>query len=350
MSLVMFGTAAGILYLGQRKGTHNILLWALFPLVRGIHQLIEFIADYNEMVLGKQYFFFDRMEIFTGFCATFVLLAACLEFNETIKKPYGKLIVLFIALIPLYYLLTVGNAELEKLEDQILFEGFFATSDPPRLLYGFVLPLISALVIIGAYFYYQYQVKKEKIVHNPKILRTTVIIVVLILLFSFFEGFDYEKQELIFTLFRAISLSLFIIIPLIIIFTEDLGLQRFFIIEDSGLPLYIYNFQSKEPVSSEDLSFLVSGFLTAILNFSDEISTERGGFLSIRSQYLYYSLLKRNRKIYALQSIIFTKNLESAFFDAVRQIDIFTAEMENKMIKSNIQLSEIIDKNFLTFY
>lgn len=346
----MLATAAGILYIGYRKGTNNILLWALFPLVRGIHQLIEFIADYNEMVLGNEFFIYDRLEMFTGFCATFILLTACLEFNETVRKPYGKLIVLIIALVPLYFLLTVGNAALEGWEDQEFFVGFFFTSDPPRFLYGFVIPLISAIVIVCAYLFYLYQDKKEKIGHNPKILRTTLIIFALILLFSFFEGFDYEEQELFFDLFRAITLSLFIIIPLIIIFTEDLGLQRFFIIDHSGLPLFIFNFQTKESALSEELSFLTSGFLTAITNFSDELSEKKSGFLSIRSKYLYYSILKTETKFYALQSILFNKNLEETFFVSVKQIEDIVSSIDKPMIKDNIQVKDILDKQFFTFY
>ncbi|MFX1395078.1 MAG: hypothetical protein ACFFAH_16110 [Promethearchaeota archaeon] len=350
MAIIMFITAAGILYVGHKKGTPNLLLWAFFPLVRGIHQLIEFIADYNEEILDRELFFFDRFEIFSAFCSTFVLLAACLEFNETIRKPFGKLIVLIVAIIPLYLILTVSDATLNEFEDQLLFEGFILTSDPPRFLYGFILPLISATVIIGTYVYYRYQDKRGIISHNPKMKKITLIIVLLILSFSIFEGFDYEEHELIFTSFRAVTLSLFIIIPLFIIYTIDLGLQRFFIIDHSGLPLYIFNFQTNESALSEELSFLTSGFLTAIINFSDELSTKKSGFLSIRSQYLYYSILKTEKKLYALQSILFNKNLEETFFSSVKQIDDMISEMDKTMIKDSIQVKDILDKQFLPFY
>jgi len=101
---------------------------------------------------------------------------------------------------------------------------------------------------------------------------------------------------------------------------------------------------------SEELSLLTSGFLTAIINFSDELSARKSGFLSIRSQYLYYSLLKTEGKLYALQSILYGKNLERSFFSAVNEIDNCISEMDKIDANENNQIKELINKQFSIFY
>jgi len=350
----MFGTAAGILYLGHKKATPNTILWTLFPLIRGFHWLIEFFADYYEEILDIEMPILDRLEIFTAFCSSIVLLAACIEYNGIIRRHIGKIIVFLGFLIPLYLILTVDFKTLEEIEDIELIKGDIVSTELARFTYGFILPLLSIIAIILTFLYYYYQTTKDRLFYNPKILKTSLILVILIFLFSIFEGFDYfEDQgdiEAIFEGLRAVTLSFFIILPLIIIISSDLGLQRFFIIEQSGLPIFIYNFQTKESAISEELSFLTSGFLTAIINFSDELSTRKGGFLSIRSRYLYYSILKTEGKLYAIQSILYNKNLENAFFSAAKQIDNLVSELNKNLALDAFQVKEVLDKNFSIFY
>jgi hypothetical protein len=348
----MFGTTIGILYLGHKNGTPNTNLWALFPFIRGIHWLIEFVADYYEEILDIEMPIFDRLELFTAFTSSFVLLAACLEFNGVIRHPFGKLMAAIASITPICLIFILRDDTIEDIEDTIFFRGFIATSDPPRFLYGFILPLISIIAIISTYIYYRHQVKKGKISSNPKMSRITLIIIVLILLFSIFEGFDYEEYEEYTTIFvglRAITLSIFIIIPLFVIYTSDLGLQRFFVIEHSGLPLLIYNFKTKT-VLTDELSFLTSGFLTAIVGFSDELSKSKGGFLSIRSRYLYYSILKTERKLYAIQSILYNNKLENTFYSAAKQIDNLISELNKNLALDALKVKEILDNNFSIFY
>ena len=94
LSMVMFGCSFIILFLGHKRGTPNIILWTLFPLVRGIHWLIEAMADYYEEILEIELFIFTRLELFTAFCSSFILLAVCLEHNGMIRRPIGKVITL----------------------------------------------------------------------------------------------------------------------------------------------------------------------------------------------------------------------------------------------------------------
>lgn len=83
---------------------------------------------------------------------------------------------------------------------------------------------------------------------------------------------------------------------------------------------------------------------------SKNLSAQKSGFLSIRSQYLYYSILKTESKLYALQSILYTKNLENQFFDATKQIDGIIANISKISTSDNDQLKQIIDENFSIFF
>ncbi|MFX1257087.1 MAG: hypothetical protein ACFFAN_04465 [Promethearchaeota archaeon] len=352
MAFIMFGSSIVILYLGRKHGTPNIILWTLFPLIRGIHWLIEYIADYYDEILDLELPIFDRLELFTAFCSSFLLLAACLEFNGTIRRPFGKITAILAAFTPLYFVVVLKNNTIEEIEDTIFFKGFIVNSDPTRFLYGFIIPFISIIVIISTYFYYRYEVKRGEISHNPKLMRTTLIIAALILLFSVFEGFDYEEieeYEAIFILFRSITLSFFILLPLIIILSSDMGLQKFLMIEHSGVPVFSYDFKNKSHFT-DDTSLLTSGFLSAITTFSERISSNETDFLSIRSHRLYYAILKNDKMIYALQSILYNKILESHFFNTTKKIDKLIAKLNKISATNAAQVKEILDENFSIFY
>ena len=183
-------------------------------------------------------------------------------------------------------------------------------------------------------------------------LNLNTLLAILIFVFSIFNGFDYcEEQEIeiIFISLRAISLAFFIIIPLVVVFTFDLGLQKFLIIEHSGIPLLIYSFESNS-ITSDETSFLTSGFLTAIMGFSSELTHQESGFLSIQSNYLYYIIRKTDTKIYALQSISKNKYLENQFFQVAKQIDSVIANVTKASDINQSHMKEIIDNNFSSFY
>ncbi len=348
----MFGTSVGILYLGHKKGTPNVILWALFILTRGLNWFIEFLADYYEEIYDIEIIILDHLEIFMAFCSSFILLAACLEHNGMIKRHLGKIIVLLLSILPLCLILMIDHNTLEEFEDIPILRGDIISTELARFLYGFILPLLSIVAIIGTYFYYYYETNKGKIFYNPKLLKVSLILVILIFIFSLFDGFDYyeeeEEIEIFFIGLRAITLSFFIIVPLIIVFTYDLGLQKFLIIEHSGIPLFAYSFETKS-ATSDEISFLTSGFLSAILGFSEELSKKEADFLSIQSHYLYYVIAKTETKIYALQSISKNKYLENQFFHVAKEIENRIAEI-SKFSESDItQVKEILDKNFSAF-
>lgn len=353
MSIVMFICSIMILVYGNKRGTPNIILWSLFPFIRGLHWLVESIAEYYDEILDKEMIICDQLELITAFCSTFILLAACLEHNGMIRRPIGKIVILLVALYPIYLLFTIDEDTLEEIEDVVFFRWGAMETDIFRFLYGFVLPLISILILISLYIYYYYETKQEKINFNPKVKRTTIIIVILIFIFSIFEGFDYYEEtdlEIIFIGLRGITLVLFTVIPLVVIFSHYFGLQKFLIIEHSGLPLYRYDFTRKSPVSDEEnMSFLASGFLSAIISFSEQLAHKESGFLSMKSSYLYYIVRKSKSKLYALQSILSNKDLENQFFTTAETIDDFASNIHKFSDGDLIQIKETLDTNFSHF-
>lgn len=354
MSMAMFICSVIIFVFGYKRGTPNIILWTLFPFIRGLHWLVESIAEYYDEILDKEMIIFDQLELITAFCSSFILLAACLEHNGMIRRPNGKIAIFFVALFPIYLLFTIDEDTLEKIEDVVFFKWEAMETDIFRFLYGFVLPLISILILLSLYIYYYYETKQEKINFNPKVKRSTIIIVILIFIFSIFEGFDYFEEkplEIIFIGLRGITLAFFVAIPLLVIFTQDLGLQKFLIIEHSGLPIFRYDFMRSAQISDEDdVSFLASGFVSAIVSFSEQLAHKESGFLSIKSSYLYYIVRKTKSKLYALQSILSNKDLENQFLTAAEKIDDLTLTGDNKITDDvRIQFKDIIDTCFSSF-
>ncbi|TFG28012.1 MAG: hypothetical protein EU532_06280 [Promethearchaeota archaeon] len=352
MAILMFIMSIGVLYLGHKKGTPNYILWALFMFSWGLHWLSESMADYYEEVLDIELLLFSQLELFTAFISSFILLAACLEYNGMLRRHLGKIIALVSSILPLYFIMTINEDTLEEIEEIYIMRGEYVSTELFRFLYGFILPLISIIALFCTYLYYYHQSKKGKIFYKPKMLKTTMILAILIFIFSIFNGFDYcEEQEIevIFISLRAISLAFFIVIPLVVVFTFDLGLQKFLIIEHSGIPLLIYSFETKSDVSDEK-SFLTSGFLTAIMGFSSELTHQESGFLSIQANYLYYIIRKTGTKIYALQSISKNKYLENQFFQVAKEIDTEIGNISKASDINQIHMKQIIDNNFSTFY
>ncbi len=352
MAIIMFITSIGVLYLGHKKGTPNTVLWALFIFCWGLHWLAESTSDYYEEILDIELLLFTQLELSTAFISSFILLAACIEYNGMMRRHFGKLIALISSILPLYFIITIDEDTLEKIEKITIVKTDVISTELFRFLYGFVLPVISIIALICTYIYYHYQSRKGKIFNNPKMLKITLILGFIIFIFSIFNGFDYYEEqglEIVFISFRAITLAFFIIIPLVIVFTFDLGLQKFLIIEHSGVPLLVYSFDTKTDVSDEH-SLLTSGFVAAIMGFSTELTHIESGFLSVQSNYLYYIVTKTETKIYALQSILKNKYLENQFFQATKEIDKSIAVISDPNELNKTQVKEIIDHNFVSFY
>ena len=353
MSMVMFVCSFFILFLGHKRGTSNIYLWAVFPFIRGLHWLVESMAEYYDEILDKELMILDQLELITAFCSSFILLAACLEHNGMIRKPIGKVAILLVSILPIYYLITTDEDTLEEIGDIYIFRWGEMQTDIFRLLYGFILPLIAIMILTGIFFYYYYHTKKGNINFNPKVKESTIVLCILIFIFSIFEGFDYYEDtdlEIIFIGLRGITLAFFIIIPLIIILSQDLGIQKFFLIEPSGTLVFAYNFQERLAIPVEDdISRLTSGFVSAIMNFSGVLSEKESGFLSVQLSYLYYIILKTESKLYALQTILTNRHLKNSFLNTIEKMDVLTSTIHQSSDVALDQVKEILNTNFSIF-
>jgi len=353
MAIVIFACSIFILLFGYKRGTDNIILWTAFPLVRGLHWLVEALANYNEEILDREMMIFNQLELITAFASSFILLAACLEHNGMIRKPFGKLAILLIAIYPFYLLFTINEDTLEEIEDVVLFRWGEIQTDIFRFQYGFLLPLTAIIILIGVFLYYYYHTRKGHINFNPKVMRSTIVICVLIFVFSIFEGFDYYEDsdiEIIFIGLRGISLAFFIIIPLIVILSQDLGLQKFFLIEPSGNLVFAYNFRISLAIPVEDnLSSLTSGFVAAIMDFSKTLLGKESGVLSVQLGYLYYTIFKTKSKLYAIQSILTNRHLKNSFINTMEKLDVLTSTIHQSTDVALDQVKQILDTNFSIF-
>jgi len=116
--------------------------------------------------------------------------------------------------------------------------------------------------------------------------------------------------------------------------------------------LFGYHFPSRSEVVDETIT-LTAGFLTALISFSDSLSTS-DNLLKIRSQQLFYILVKQQDKIYALQSQLYQNNLESQFFETIRDLTPLLADVSARPPSTLAQLpldamTKVLDHNFATF-
>ena len=140
---------SGLVYtFGKRRGTYNLYLWTAIPLIRAFHWLLEFILDWLEESGEDFPFFFERTELALGFLSSMFILAACLEFNDFVPSPYGKVIATAIVLPFQYFLFVLSEENFVFVEDQEFFSSFVLTSDPFRIVFGLAIPLIASLVLL----------------------------------------------------------------------------------------------------------------------------------------------------------------------------------------------------------
>ncbi len=342
MAGVGVGGVIGMVYLGYRRGLPNASLWAAFPFIQGLQWLIQFLWPEGPFIT-------ERLELAMAFCASFVLLAAALEFNGIVPRPWGKLAALLSSITPLFLLFVLPENLVAGMEDAVLFEGFILVSEPIRFLYGLVIPLLAALALLGTYILRNRQFKAGLLRHDPILARTTLILILLLVVFSCFMGFDYEgggaTGELVFTALRSVALSFIIIMPLVVILSSDLGIETFLMIQDSGMPLFAYNFKSRTDVM-DDKIILTAGFVAAITSFSAEVS-QKADFYTIRSNRLYYAVVRLQDKIYTLQSMLHSKNLEMQFFDTCKRINELVEDMDAPIKLPSQKITTILNQELI---
>lgn len=340
-------TISGIIvfYLGYKRGVPNTILWAAFPILHGLHEFTEYFMDNFDLIS-----YTERFEMLFSISGSFVLLAAALEYNGVLQKPVGKIAGLIGLIGVSYFVFGLPEELLEDIEHTIITVGIFKT-DPIRFMQGMFLTILTLLVIIITYLYLLYQSKKGIITPDSKLSQTTIIAILLLGIYAFFEGFNWEGG--IFISLRAISLGLFIVVPIFFILTNKIGLQRLIIIDEGGIPLMVFNFPSDSFLSFDSSEgsrvVLASGFLAAISSFSGQV-LKAGSSLSLRTNNLFFIVSQYKSKIYALQTLHTNRNLEKKFDQLKEGISSKIENFTNPGDINTDDIKPVITEMFSFFY
>ncbi len=208
--VIMIISGIVVFYIGKKKAVPNNSLWAIIPIFHGLHEFAEFLESVQAP------FIVERFGILFAISSSFLLLAAALEYNGVISRPTGKLTALIGIITVSYFIFTFPEDILEDLAHTLLDFGFLQ-STIFRFFQGFLMTILAILAILLTSLYLLQQSKKSVLTIDSKLIQTTVISVILLSFYAFFEGFIFEGSLEIFILFRAISISLFIVIPLFFI-------------------------------------------------------------------------------------------------------------------------------------
>lgn len=320
-SIFLFGGFA-IYFVGYTKGVNNSLIWALFPILHGIHEFIEFLLDTN--LLPD---FFERFELLFAITSSFVLLMACIEYLGVINSPNGKYIGLTGILSFIYILFFSSDITFNAIHN-LTFDWGIVNTEFLRLFYGFILPLVCAIIIFITYLNLVDKNKKENISMSSNLTRSILLLIGGLLIFAFFEGFDSNDIGI---LFRGISAIMLLLIPAIIIIYTRIGLSSLLIFNHTtGRPIFVYNFVKNEH-SSDDKWIMTAGVLTAISSLSAS-ETDIGSINQIKSEQGQYILTKQGKYTIAIQTRTSNKILEK---NLIKFKEI--AQLELIKIKENVQ-------------
>lgn len=331
--------------LGYKRGVPNTILWSIFPILHGFHEFTEFFIDNFNLIS-----YTERFEIFFSISGSFILLAASLEYNGVLQRPIGKLSALVGLVTTSYFIFGLPDEIIEDLENTVLVVGILQT-DLIRFLQGFFLTILAIIAILSTSLYLLRQSKRGITHPDHRLKQTTVVSILLLGLYSLFEGFTWEAG--IFITLRAISLGLFIIVPMFFILINKIGLQSLIIIDKGGIPLMVYNFTSDDFISFNTTEgqriLLASGFLAALTSFSGDI-LKAGSSMSIRTNKLFFIISKYKSKIYALQTININKNVQKSFDQLTKEASLKLEHIPDPNKADHAEIKPIITSLFSLYY
>lgn len=235
-----------VIYLGNKREVPNTILFGLFPIFHGLHEFMEFFHQIQESIL------LERIETFTAVLGAFSLLAAVIEFNGAIAKPFGKLTSIIGVTTVSYFIFVVPDEAIESLSNTVLNFGLFQSTSF-RFFQGFFLSFIAIIATFLTFIYLKWHAKKELISIDPRISRVTALSIIMLTFYAFFEGFNYEIE--LYNIFRAFSMAFFIIIPLIYLL-EMSNTSYFSIMEKIKLERKIKNYKKKQEKLSRNIKMM----------------------------------------------------------------------------------------------
>ena len=330
-SIFLFGGIA-IYLVGYSKGVNNALIWALFPILHGIHEYIEFLLDSS--LIPE---FFERFELFFAITSSFVLLMACIEYLGVISSPSGKLIGLS-GIGSFIYILFLSSEDTFNAIHNLTFDWGIVNTEFLRLFYGFILPVICALIVFITYVKLRTEAKKESISMNPKLTQIIALLISGLFIFAIFEGFDSNDIGI---LFRGISAIMLLIIPAFIIVYTRIGLNNLLIFNHTtGKPIFVYNFMLNKN-SSDEKWILTAGVLSAISSLSVS-ETDIGAINQIKSDQGQYILTKVGKFTIAIQTRTSNKILEKNLLKFKEMADSELHKINDDSISINMNDNSIL--------
>lgn len=335
----MMITGIAVIIFGSVKHTQNAWLWATFPIAHGIHELLEFF-----ILTFQLPFFWERVELSMAVLSAAALLAAVIEYNNTISSPIGKLTGLGTFITATYFIFTLTENGIEHDGTPMFMIGSII-AEPFRFFFGTFVILLAIVFLIISIVKTHYQEKRTKKRENIKYLWTSIIMVIVLLIFALVEGFDSTNS--IFVSFRGITLSFFILIPIFVVLTSETGLQNLIILDESGVLLYQYDFIKKTVSLSNDV-ILSAGFLAAITSYSKEVLHGDNSF-TLRSKQYYFSLIKSQGRIFTIQTRIYNRSLEKNFILLPKMIQKSLESLTQSKIEENTELNQRIAAHFEHF-
>ena len=328
-SIFFFGGLI-ILILGLRRGVTNVVIWSLFPILHGFHEYIEFLIDNYNLPI-----FYQRFEPFFAVCSSFILLAACIEYLGIVNTPYGKIIGLT-GISTIFYFFFFSSDSLFIMIDGATFQIGSIETSYIRLLQGFILPFVSALVVSVSYYLLYKKAKKELIIVNSNITKSVLLLTTGLLIYGVFEGFTISDTI---DLLRGISAILLLLIPLFIVIYSTVGLQNLMIFDSSsGRLIYLHFFQQesklmalKEKDQNVEKWILTAGVLSAISSLSNT-QTSMGEVNRINSDKGTFLIAKTQKYSVALQSQTINKNVESSLLKFQNLFDSKELDLKENII------------------
>jgi hypothetical protein len=322
MSIIMVISSLILYFIGTKRNITGISLWVAAPFIRGLNWFVEFLAE--EFSKLDEVFIIDRIEISLAFLASFSLLGAILVYSKVSNTTQAIRIIAPAAILSVFFMFTFPKTAIVNIEDYTL-ELDPVETEPLRFMYGFLIPFVAFLILTNTAI--RSQLEEEQ---NSTIMR----IIILLFLFSIFEGFDYDQDW--YQLTRSVILFSILFLPLLVIVTSKIKLERLLLIDKIGLPLFAYSFRLKKSEITDHV-MLTSGYITALLGLSEEISEEQSS-LSVESGNLFYTVEKTSNGLCMLQSNAVNSDLQNQFQEFVAQV---SSVIENITEVSEIDPDEI---------
>ncbi len=319
IGLIMFVGGFVILTIGLKRRVKNALLWALFPIIHGLHEFVDYAID----DLGQPESL-ERYAAFLAVTSSFILLAAAIEFLGASPSPYGKIAGGSGILLFGYIIFMVDETTLEVLGTGNLDFGLLH-SDIIRFLHGFVLVEASALAILLSYMVLRRKASRKILSLDRQLLRTVLLSIGTLVFFSAFEGFNSDDPT--FILMRAISLFFFLIIPAIAIYFTKPGLQTLLVVNgQSGELLFGYNFYTYASFGEigigpqlENHWINTASFLSALATFAN-FDQKIGKLSQMNTDRANFALASKDQVIAALDSRSYTRGLRKSLAEFVEKI------------------------------